>query len=59
LDEAREIVAQPFPEEMRQIGFEHAKKSDVFAHRALLFERWGKVDASLPRVSEETKICRI
>ena len=59
LDEAREIVAQPFPEEMRQIGFEHAKKSDVFAHRALLFERWGKVDASLPRVSEETKFCRI
>ena len=42
LDEAREIISKPFPEEMRKMGFEQAKKSDVFEHRALLFRLWEK-----------------
>jgi len=42
LDEARKIISQPFPEELRQIGFAQAKKSDVLQHRALLFDLWAK-----------------
>jgi hypothetical protein len=42
LDDVRKIISQPFPEELRQIGFAQAKKSDVFEHRALLFELWSK-----------------
>lgn len=42
LDEARKIIAQPFPQELRQIGFAQAQKSDVFEHRALLLDLWSK-----------------
>jgi hypothetical protein len=34
------IISQPFPEEMRQLGFEHAKKSDVFQHKQILINLW-------------------
>jgi hypothetical protein len=36
------IISKPFPEEMRQMGFEHAKKSDVFQHRKILINLWQK-----------------
>ena len=42
LDDARKIISQPFPQELRQMGFVQAKKSDVFEHRALLFDLWSK-----------------
>src|SRR5919108_1617518 len=42
LSEVEKVISQPFPEELRQLGFEHARKSDVFTHRALLFELWNK-----------------
>jgi hypothetical protein len=40
LEEVREIISKPFPAELRDLGFEQAKKSDVFEHRALLFRLW-------------------
>ncbi|MGZ9219277.1 MAG: glycosyltransferase [Candidatus Binatia bacterium] len=42
LDEALKIISQPFPEELRQLGFAQAKKSDAFEHRALLLDLWAK-----------------
>jgi hypothetical protein len=42
ITEAREIITKPFPEEMRQRGFDQAKKSNIFEHRALLFKLWQK-----------------
>ena len=53
LDEVLKIISQPFPEELRQIGFAQAKKSDVFAHRALLFGLWAKVDSRRHRNAED------
>jgi hypothetical protein len=40
LDEALKTISQPFPDELRQMGFEQARKSDVFQHRSLLFRLW-------------------
>lgn len=40
VSEALEIITKPFPEEMRQRGFDQAKKSNIFEHRALLFKLW-------------------
>ena len=40
LDDALKTIRQPFPEELRQLGFEQAKKSDVRQHRSLLFHLW-------------------
>jgi hypothetical protein len=42
--EAAEIISKPFPEELRRLGFEHAKKSDVFTHRRLLIDLWRNAD---------------
>lgn len=43
VSEALEIVTKPYPEEMRQKGFEQARKSNIFEHRARLFELWQRV----------------
>jgi hypothetical protein len=48
ISEALDVIRRPFPEEMRQLGFEQAKKSDVFEHVSLLFGLWDRV-ASLRR----------
>ncbi|MGB7442276.1 MAG: glycosyltransferase [Coleofasciculaceae cyanobacterium] len=40
ISEAKEIISQPFPDELREIGFEHAKKSDVFEHKTILTNLW-------------------
>jgi hypothetical protein len=43
------IISQPSPEEMRQLGFEHAKKSDAFRHKQILINLWQKaVSVSSP-----------
>jgi glycosyltransferase involved in cell wall biosynthesis len=47
LDEALKITSRPFPEELRQLGFAHAKKSDAFEHRALLFDLWSKAQSKV------------
>lgn len=40
--EAREIVSKPFPEELRQAGFEHAEKSNINNHIHLLTDIWSQ-----------------
>lgn len=54
--EVSDIIALPVSEEARQIGFEHARKSDVLTHRHLLLELWQKAaPQALPQpVSAET-----
>lgn len=42
IHDARDIISQPFPEELRQIGFEHAKKSDIQRHKHILTDLWQK-----------------
>ena len=42
LQEVRDIISQPFPEELRQIGFEQAKKSDIQRHKHILTDLWQK-----------------
>jgi hypothetical protein len=37
------IISEPFPEELRQRGFEHAKKSDIRRHKHILTDLWQKV----------------
>ncbi len=36
------IISRPFPDEMRETGFEQARKSDVFKHKAILLDLWNK-----------------
>jgi hypothetical protein len=38
--EARDIVSRPFPEELRELGFEHAQQSDVNRHLHVLTDLW-------------------
>ncbi len=40
LDEVLKRISEPFPDELRQLGFEQAKKSDISQHRSLLFQLW-------------------
>jgi glycosyltransferase involved in cell wall biosynthesis len=40
MSEVKDIISKPFPEEMRQAGFEQAKKSDIFRHRHALTDLW-------------------
>jgi hypothetical protein len=41
-EEAREIISRPFPDHMRRLAFEHARKSDVRSHVGLLEGLWAK-----------------
>ncbi|MEC9376228.1 MAG: hypothetical protein VYA80_07665 [Pseudomonadota bacterium] len=43
IDEVAEIIRQPYPDHMRQAGFEHAKLSDIKNHIHLLTDLWKKV----------------
>lgn len=40
ISEIPEIISKPFPEEMRQKGFEQARKSDIQGHKTTLTELW-------------------
>jgi hypothetical protein len=40
MDEAIEILSQPYPESMRQKGFEQAKKSDIKVNIKKLTSLW-------------------
>jgi hypothetical protein len=40
VSEVAELVAKPIPEELRQEGFENAKKSDAFEHKRTLTALW-------------------
>jgi hypothetical protein len=40
IEEVREIISRPFPGEMRQMGFEQARRSDVRRHKHVLTDLW-------------------
>jgi hypothetical protein len=42
MSEVVDIISKPFPEEMRERGFEQAKKSDVHEHKTILTNLWQK-----------------
>jgi hypothetical protein len=42
VSEAADIISKPYSEEMRQLGFEQAKKSDIFEHKSILLNLWRK-----------------
>ncbi|HWP92267.1 MAG TPA: hypothetical protein VNN20_08740 [Thermodesulfobacteriota bacterium] len=46
ISEVVDIISRPFPEEKRQIGFEHARKSDIFEHKVILTSLWRKAITS-------------
>ncbi|HET7481646.1 MAG TPA: glycosyltransferase [Actinomycetota bacterium] len=43
VDEVAKIVSQPVPDDVREAGFEQAKKSDINRHKHLLTDLWQKV----------------
>jgi len=48
LADAKRIIAEPFPEGLRQKGFELARRCDVGAHKTLLTELWRRAVAGSP-----------
>jgi hypothetical protein len=40
VSEAADIISKPYPEVMRRLGFEQAKKSDIFEHKSTLLNLW-------------------
>jgi hypothetical protein len=53
VEEAAKILSQPFPEELRQMGFEHAKKNDIEQHKHVLTDLW---DRAVARKQTEQKV---
>lgn len=49
LEEAAEIISQPCPQDIRERGFENAKKSDVYRHKTLLTNLWQRAASAWPR----------
>lgn len=43
LDEAKKILSQPLPDEIRSRGFEQAKLSDIQKHKHLLTDLWDSI----------------
>lgn len=41
IDEAKRLLRQPYPEELREIGFEQARKSDIRINIRKLHKMWG------------------
>jgi hypothetical protein len=49
IEEVVDIVSRPFPAELRELGFEHARKSDIEQHKTELLDAWRKAAGlSLP-----------
>jgi hypothetical protein len=42
IEDVVDIIVKPLPEERRRLGFEHARRSDVFTHRTTLLDLWRK-----------------
>lgn len=40
IDEVPGIISQPYPEQMRLLGLENAKKCDIETHKHLLSHVW-------------------
>jgi hypothetical protein len=47
IDEVRNIIQRPYPERMREAGFEQARKSDVGVHKAVLTDLWQRAAAAV------------
>jgi hypothetical protein len=47
IDEAREIIARPYPESMREAGFLQARKSDIAVHKTVLTQLWDGAAAAV------------
>jgi hypothetical protein len=47
IGEVARIVSRPVPEEMRELGFEQARKSDVFRHKTILTGLWESAIANV------------
>jgi hypothetical protein len=50
IDDVQKIISQPYPEDMRQAGFEQAKRSDIKRHKHLLTDLWEKARAGTIRL---------
>ncbi len=50
ISEVADIIARPYPEEMREQGFIQARKSDIFTHQRQLGEIWDRVSVQPPRM---------
>lgn len=50
IDEVAKLVRGPVPEEIREAGFEHARRSDVERHKHLLTDLW---ERARPRAERE------
>ncbi len=48
IEELYPIVSGPVPDEMREAGFEHARRSDIAEHKHLLTDLWDDVFARVP-----------
>ncbi len=46
-----DLIRQPPSEEMRQAGFEQARKSDIFRHKSILTDLWAPVLSPRPLVA--------
>ncbi|MES2464738.1 MAG: hypothetical protein V4671_29595 [Armatimonadota bacterium] len=53
VEEAAKILSQPFPEELRQMGFEHAKRNDIEQHKHVLTDLW---NTEIARKQTGTKV---
>jgi hypothetical protein len=40
INDVVEMISRPYPQELRELGFEQAKKSDAFEHIACLLDLW-------------------
>jgi hypothetical protein len=52
--EAKAIISKPFPEELRDAGFEQAKKSDIAKHRSILIDLWHPAFRNRRMTSKQT-----
>lgn len=49
VDDVRKIVSRPFPDELRERGFEQARKSDIRCHKTVLTDLWQRAFARTPQ----------
>jgi hypothetical protein len=55
LAEVADIIAKPVPEEVRRLGFEQAKRSDVSRHKSLLLGLWRRAESWAPPGQARTR----
>ena len=48
IDDVKRIISQPFPDELRQMGFDQAQKSDIWRHKHILTDLWQKAITRRP-----------